>query len=224
MRSWRGPGGRRAATRRCDMSDKGPVLVIATRNAGKLREFRRLFAGLGGRVVGLAEAGITGEVKETGETLEQNARIKAAGYARMSSELVVADDSGLEVEALGGEPGVLSARYGGEGLSDDERVRYLLERMKRVPVGLRAARFRAVLGIAGAGVGPEPVTVGGVLEGAIAERPRGSNGFGYDPVFWLPERDRTVAELSPEEKDAMSHRGRAARLALPILRGLLRGS
>lgn len=224
MRSWRGPGGRWAAERGCDMSGEGPVLVIATRNAGKLREFRRLFAGLHGRLVGLAEAGIAGEVEETGETLEENARIKAAGYARMSGELVVADDSGLEVEALGGEPGVLSARYGGEGLSDDERVRFLLERMKGVSGRLRAARFRAVLAIAGPGAGLEPATVEGVLEGAIAERPRGNNGFGYDPVFWLPEQDRTVADLSPEEKDEISHRGRAARLALPILRGLLRGS
>jgi len=206
------------------MSGEGPALVIATRNAGKLREFRRLFAGLDGRVVGLAEAGIAGEVEETGETFEQNARIKAAGYAGMSGELVVADDSGLEVEALGGEPGVLSARYGGEGLSDGERVRFLLERMKGVAGRLRAARFRAVLAIAGPGVGPDPVTAEGVLEGAIADRPRGDNGFGYDPVFWLPERDRTVAELPPEEKDAISHRGRAARLALPILRGLLCGS
>ena len=205
------------------MSRQRPVLVVATRNAGKLREFRRLFADLGADIVGLEEAGIAGEVEETGETLEENARIKAAGYARMSGGLVLADDSGLEVDALDGAPGVRSARYGGERLSDDERARFLLGRMKGVTGGRRTARFRAVLAMAGPGAGPEPVTVEGVLEGAIADRPLGSNGFGYDPVFWLPERGRTVAELSPEEKDAISHRGRAARLALPILRELLAG-
>jgi len=206
------------------MSPQRPVLVIATRNTGKLREFRRLFASLDSDVVGLDEAGVAGEMEETGETFEENARIKAAGYARMSGGLVLADDSGLEVDALGGEPGVWSGRYGGEEVSDDERARLLLEKMRGVPRWRRAARFRAVLAIAGSGVGTEPVIVEGMLEGAIADRPLGSNGFGYDPVFWLPERAKTVAQLSPEEKDAVSHRGRAARLALPVLRRLLRGS
>ena len=207
-----------------DMNPQRPLLVIATRNPGKLREFRRLFESLDGDIVGLDEVGIADEVEETGETFEENARIKAVEYARMSGELVLADDSGLEVDALDGEPGVRSARYGGEGLSNDDRVHLLLERMKGVPGGRRTARFRAVLAIAGPGAGPELVTVEGVLEGAIAHQPLGSNGFSYDPVFRLEERGRTVAELSPEEKDAISHRGSAARLALPVLRGLLRGS
>ena len=206
------------------MNLQRPLLVIATRNLGKLSEFRRLFASLDGDIVGLDEVGIADEVEETGETFEENARIKAVEYARMSGELVLADDSGLEVDALGGEPGVRSARYGGEGLSDDERVQLLLEKMKDVPRRRRAARFRAVLAIARPGAGPKPVIVEGVLEGVITDQPLGGNGFGYDPVFWLPERGKTTAQLSPEEKDAISHRGRAARLALPVLRRLLRGS
>ena len=207
-----------------DMNPQRPLLVIATRNPGKLREFRRLFESLDGDIVGLNEVGTVDEVEETGETFEENARIKAVEYARMSGELVLADDSGLEVDALDGEPGVRSARYGGEGLSDDDRVQLLLKRMKGVPRRRRAARFRAVLAIAGPRTGLEPVIVEGVLEGEVACQPLGSNGFGYDPVFWLPERAMTTAQLSPEEKDAISHRGSAARLALPVLRGLLRGS
>ena len=199
------------------------ALVIATRNAGKLREFKRLFSSLDVDVVGLAEAGIAGEVEETGRTFEENARIKAAAYGRMWAGTLLADDSGLEVDALGGEPGVRSARYGGAGLSDEERVRFLLEKMKGVPEQRRSARFRSVLAIVGPGTGAEPVTVGGVLEGAIACQSLGSSGFGYDPVFWLPEQGRTVAQLSAEEKNEVSHRGRASRLALPVLRGLLRG-
>ncbi|NQU96981.1 MAG: RdgB/HAM1 family non-canonical purine NTP pyrophosphatase [Chloroflexi bacterium] len=199
------------------------ALVIATRNAGKLREFKRLFSSLDVDVVGLAEAGIAGEVEETGRTFEENACIKAVAYGRMWAGMLLADDSGLEVDALGGEPGVKSARYGDAGLSDEERVRFLLEKMKDVPGQRRTARFRSVLAIVGPGTGAEPVTVEGVLEGAIACQPLGSNGFGYDPVFWLPEQGRTVAQLSAEEKDEVSHRGRASRLALPVLRGLLRG-
>lgn len=200
-----------------------PALVIATRNAGKLREFKRLFSSLDVDVTGLDEAGIAGEVEETGRTFEENACIKAAAYGRMWAGTLLADDSGLEVDALGGEPGVRSARYGDAGFSDEERVRFLLEKMKGVPKQRRRARFRSVLAIVGPGTGAEPVTVEGVLEGAIACQSLGSNGFGYDPVFWLPEQGRTVAQLSAEEKDEVSHRGRASRLALPVLRGLLRG-
>jgi len=206
------------------MDAERPVLVVATRNEGKLSEFRRLLRGLDARIVGLTEAGVSGGVEEAGGTFEENARLKAAGYARMSGRLVLADDSGLEVDALRGEPGVRSARYGGEGLTDRERVPLLLEAMRGVQPGQRAARFRAVLAVAGPGVGREPLTFEGVLEGEIAERPLGGGGFGYDPVFWLPERGVTVAQLSPEEKDAVSHRGRAARLALPVLRRLLAAS
>ncbi len=205
------------------MGSQWSALVIATKNAGKLREFKRLFSSLGVDILGLDEARIAGEVEETGRTFEENACIKAVAHGRMWAGTLLADDSGLEVDALGGEPGVRSARYGGEGFSDEERVRFLLERMQGVPGQRRTARFRSVLAIVGPGTGAEPVTVEGVLEGAIACRALGSNGFGYDPVFWLPEQGRTVAQLSAEEKDEVSHRGRASRLALPVLRGLLRG-
>jgi len=203
------------------MTEERRTLVVATRNAGKLREFRRLLAGLDAGIVGLDEVGVVGDVEETGKTLAENARLKAEGYARLCGELVLADDSGLEVDALGGAPGVQSARYGGPGLSDRERARLLLDEMRGVPQSRRSARFRAVLSIAEEGAVPEPTMVEGVLEGVIARQPLGDRGFGYDPVFWVPDKGRTVAQLSPEEKDEISHRGRAARLAMPILRDLL---
>ena len=186
-------------------------LLIATRNPGKAREFQRLFAGLPFELVDLPAAGITVEVNETGKTFEENARLKAAGYSKASGLLTLADDSGLEVDALGGEPGVMSARHGGPGLSDEDRVRVLLHNMKDIPGWKRQARFMAVLALAGPGVPGGSLTAEGVVEGAVAHEPIGKNGFGYDPVFWLKRRAKTMAELTPEEKDAVSHRGQAAR-------------
>ena len=203
------------------MTNQRPTLIIATRNPGKLREFKRLLSGLEAELIDLDRAGVSDEVAETGATFEENACIKASAYSAMTESLVLADDSGLEVDALEGAPGVQSARFGGSGLTDRERADLLLERLGDVPGERRGARFRAVLAIAGPAVGPEPVTVEGRLEGAIARRPAGSSGFGYDPVFWLPDRGRMVAELLPAEKDEVSHRGRAARRALPVLRRLL---
>ena len=203
------------------MKNRRPTLIIATRNPGKLREFKRLLSDLEAELIDLDRAEVSEEVAETGATFEENARIKASAYAAMAKSLVLADDSGLEVDALEGAPGVQSARFGGSGLTDRERADLLLERLGDVPGERRGARFRAVLAIAGPAVGPEPVTVEGRLEGTIARRPAGSSGFGYDPVFWLPDRGRMVAELLPAEKDEVSHRGRAARRALPVLRRLL---
>ena len=202
------------------MGTEKKKLLLATRNPGKVRELARLLAGTPYELVSLAHARIAIEVQETGRTFEENARLKASGYSAAAGLLTLADDSGLEVAALDGQPGVMSARYGGHGLSDQDRVRVLLERMKTVPGWKRQARFRAVLALAGPGV-PGGVTVTeDVIEGAIAHEPIGANGFGYDPVFWLKDRAKTLAELSGEEKDAISHRGQAARKMAEVLRTL----
>ena len=196
-------------------------LVLATRNPGKVREFRRLLDGFDVDLVGLHETGVTVEVDETGSTFEDNAVLKAKAYAAATGELVIADDSGLEVDALGGQPGVMSARYGGPGLDDKGRVQKLLDELKDVRGWKRTARFRAVVAIAGAGVPGGVQTAEGVVEGAIAHEPIGKNGFGYDPVFWIASQAKTTAELSGEAKDSLSHRGAAVRKMLPILEKIL---
>lgn len=197
-------------------------LLLATRNPGKVREFRRLLKELDIQVIGLDEAGIRDDIEETGSTFEQNARLKAEGYSRLSGELTLADDSGLEVDALGGQPGVMSARYGGPGLNDAQRVTKLLEEMKDVRGWDRKARFKAVLALAGKDVPSGVVTEDGVIEGAIAHQPIGDGGFGYDPVFWIASLAKTSAELTGEQKDAISHRGAAMRKMLPRLREVLK--
>ena len=196
-------------------------LLIATRNEGKLREFRRLLSGLNVEMAGLGGTGVTLQVEETGSTFRENACLKAAAYSEASGLLTLADDSGLEVDALGGAPGVQSARYGGPGLSDAQRVGLLLDVMKDVPGWERTARFRAVLALAGPEVPGGMVTVEGVVEGAIAHQPIGLNGFGYDPVFWVPRLANTTAAIPAEQKDAVSHRGIAARRMAEVIRGLL---
>ena len=184
-------------------------LLVATRNSGKVREFTRLLSDFNFDVIGLVDLGIEVEIEETGTTFEENALIKARGYADISGELTLADDSGLVVDALDGEPGVMSARYGGKELNDGQRVELLLENMKEVPGWKRTARFIAVLALVGRDVPNGHLTSGGVLEGAITHEPIGHNGFGYDPVFWLTSHAKTAAELSGEGKDKLSHRGRA---------------
>ena len=191
------------------------ILLLATGNKGKAREYRSLLEGIPFRLMTPDEAGINLEVEETGTSFEENARLKATALAAASGLLTLADDSGLEVDALGGEPGVLSARYAGEGVSDEERVSYLLGKLKDVPDGKRTARFRCVIAIAA----PEKV-IGlceGDCRGVITGEPRGEHGFGYDPVFYLPELGRTMAELTPEEKNRVSHRAHAAARARELL-------
>lgn len=192
------------------------TLLIATNNAHKVAEFRRLLADADADLVTPNEAGVALEVPETGATFAENARIKARAFRDASGLPALADDSGVAVDALGGRPGVRSARYGGEGLDDAGRVRLLLSEMEGVPENERACRFHAVLAFA-APDGREE-TAEGVCEGRLARAPSGLNGFGYDPVFYLPEFGRTMAELEPDEKDAASHRGQAARRMLPLLR------
>ena len=186
-------------------------LLVATRNSGKVREFSRMLEDMSFDVVGLNDLGIDLEVEETGTTFEENAVLKARAYAEASGELTLTDDSGLVVDALDGEPGVLSARYGGEGLDDEGRVQLVLDKMKHLPGWERTARFVAVLALAGNGVPGGLATSEGVVEGAIMHQPIGENGFGYDPVFWLASYAKTTAQLAGSQKDEISHRGAALR-------------
>ena len=191
-------------------------LLIATHNPGKLIELTWLLGDVPFDLVSLADAGIHHQVDETGETFEQNAALKAETYARLSGLPTLADDSGLEVDALGREPGVRSSRYAGADASDDQRIAFLLQKLQNIPEQAWTARFRCVIAV----VWPlEPVRLyTGECLGRIVREPRGTNGFGYDPVFLLPERGKTMAELSAEEKNRVSHRSVAARKAAAALR------
>jgi len=191
-------------------------LLLATNNRGKARELKELLRELPFELVLPGELGITTEVDETGSSLEENARLKATVLAKESRLLALADDSGLEVDALGGEPGPLSARYAGEGASDKERVEFLLAKLKGVPREKRTARFRCVIAIAT----PEGKVelCFGECQGLITFGPSGEKGFGYDPVFYFPGLDKTMAELPLDVKNKVSHRGAAAREAVEYLR------
>lgn len=194
-------------------------LLIATHNPGKVREYRALLADLPLTLVGLDAVGITTELEETGSTFAENAILKAEGYAAQSGLWTWADDSGLEVDALDGRPGVYSARYGGPGLDDAGRVRFLLAQLEQAADRPRTARFRCVVALARP---PAPTqTTAGVLEGEIATSPRGEHGFGYDPVFYLPDRGMTLAEATPTLKNQISHRAQAAQAAKALLRAQL---
>jgi XTP/dITP diphosphohydrolase len=195
-----------------------PKLLLATTNRGKLREYYRLLKGLPFELVGPVDEGIDIAVDEKKKTFEENAQLKAVTYSRLSGLVTLADDSGLEVDALGGGPGIVSARFAGEQASDKDRIEYLLDRLKDVPWERRAARFRCVIAVAT----PEGETelCDGECQGLVAFEPKGENGFGYDPVFYLPEFDKTIAELSLETKNQVSHRGKAARKAYIILERL----
>ena len=190
-------------------------LLIATRNAGKLRELTTLLGDVPFDLVSLNDVGIDDEVEETGETFEENAALKAETYARLSGLPTLADDSGLEVDALDGEPGVRSARYAGEDASDADRIAFLLRKLENVPKDRWSARFRCVIALAWPG---EPTEFHpGACEGMIVPEGRGSNGFGYDPIFLVPQMNKTLAELDSDEKNEISHRSVAARSAASAL-------
>lgn len=197
-----------------------PTLVIATRNPGKLQEFRQLLAGLPFRIVSLDEIGIEIVVEETGDTFAANATLKAEHYHTACGELTLADDSGIEVDALNGRPGVRSARYARPGQTDEEGREHMLVEMADIPGWRRQARFRAVIAVVGPQTGRQVHLFEGTCEGAITHGAIGDNGFGYDPIFWLPGERRTMAELSAKEKDAISHRGVASRGAISYLKTL----
>ena len=180
--------------------------VIATRNAGKLREFRDLLVPLGSGILSLSDVSIEAEFEESGHSFSENARLKAIEYSRLTSLPVLADDSGLEVEALGGRPGIHSARYAGPGASDADRIRKLLGELSACG-GRRDARFVCALALAQDGLILGEAS--GECRGIITQEPRGTHGFGYDPVFYFPELGKTYAELSQAEKNLHSHRANA---------------
>lgn len=191
-------------------------LLIATRNDGKLREFAALLSDMPLRLRGLAEFPQTSDVEETGATFEENAALKAHAYAAQTGLWTLADDSGLEVDALGGAPGIFSARYAGEHASDAERTARLLSELAQTNDARRRARFVCAIAV----VHPATRTLDifkGVCEGHIAPEPRGDNGFGYDPVFIPEGYDATFGELTRETKDLLSHRARALRAARVFL-------
>jgi XTP/dITP diphosphohydrolase len=194
-------------------------LLIATHNRGKLIEYQELLAGLPLALATLDDVGIREDVEETGTTFAGNARLKALAHARSSGLLTLADDSGLEVDALGGEPGIYSRRYAGEGASDDQRNNFLLYKIKDVPAEARRARFRCAIAIAS----PDGETweTEGTVDGELLFAPRGTNGFGYDPIFFFPKLGLTMAELAPAEKNKISHRARAAEGAREILEKII---
>lgn len=196
--------------------------MIATHNRGKLIEYQAIFADLPLELVTLDEVGVRNDVAETGATFAENARAKAIAYARQTGLLTLADDSGLEVDALGGEPGVCSKRYAGENKSDAERIAFLLDKLRDVPAGKRRARFRCAIALAA----PDGTIweTDGTCEGEIAFEPRGTNGFGYDPIFQVAARGVRMAELSTAEKNRVSHRARAAEKARHILAAIIASS
>ena len=195
-------------------------LLVATRNPGKVNEYRDLLTDLPVEITWLQAEGIALEVEETGVSFEENALLKAATYARVSGLLTWSDDSGLEVDALGGWPGVASARHAGINATDAERTQILLQRLEGVPYERRTAVFRCVVALATPD-GQSSLTASGSCSGVITETLQGQGGFGYDPVFYVPKFRRTYAQLDPEEKNNLSHRGRAARKAKILLKRYL---
>jgi XTP/dITP diphosphohydrolase len=195
-----------------------PKLLLATFNPGKIREYRALLDGVGYEMTTLPEEGIAQVVTESGNTYEQNARLKATAYAKTSYLITLADDSGLEVDALNGEPGIKSARFAGKAATDADRVNALLVRLDGVPWERRTARFKCLIAIST----PEGQcqTCHGECPGIISLGPKGRNGFGYDPIFFLPEIGKTMAELPLEMKNQISHRARATQKARQILQRL----
>jgi XTP/dITP diphosphohydrolase len=191
-----------------------PRLLIATTNTGKQREYRELLRSLESELVFPGDLGIDLEVEEDGATYRENASKKALAFARVSDLPAMADDSGLEVDALGGEPGVRSSRYAGEGADDPKRRAFLLGKLRAVPAP-RAARFVCVIAVAL----PDGTVAfaEGECRGEIVPAERGANGFGYDPIFQLEGESRTMAEISAEEKNRISHRARAAQAAIPLI-------
>ena len=194
-------------------------IIFATSNQGKMREVRSILEEPGVVVLSMAEAGIHMEVEENGSSFLENAIIKARTIGQALGEIVLADDSGLEVDALGKEPGVYSSRYLGEDTPYAVKNRQIIERLRDVPEAERTARFVCVI----AAVLPdgETITRRGTIEGKIGYEARGENGFGYDPIFYLPDMSKTTAELPPEEKNAVSHRGKALRAMKEALREVL---
>ena len=195
-------------------------IFIATNNKGKAKDFEALFHPLGIEVKTLADLPEAIDVEETGVTFEENAILKAEEIAKRFNTFVIADDSGLEVDALNGEPGVYSARYAGEAKDDEANIDKVLTQLENVPTQERTARFRCVLAVAAPGI--ETVTIDGSCEGLITTERIGTEGFGYDPIFYVPKYERTMAQMTAEEKGKISHRGQAIKKLRPQLAPLLK--
>lgn len=193
-------------------------IIFATGNEGKMKEVRMILADTGYEILSLKDAGISADIVEDGSTFEENAAIKATAISKLpeaEGAVVLADDSGLEIDYLNKEPGIYSARYMGEDTSYDIKNKALIDRLEGVPDEKRTARF--VCAIAAAFPDGRVETRRGTIEGRIGYEPAGENGFGYDPIFYVPEFSCTTAELSPEEKNKVSHRGNALRLIKEVL-------
>jgi XTP/dITP diphosphohydrolase len=186
-------------------------IVLASNNAGKIREFNTLFTDLNRTIRPQKDFNIA-SVEETGLSFVENALLKAREAAKISGLPALADDSGIEVDALKGAPGIYSARFAGENASDDENSQLLLDKLTGVETAARTARFHCVLVYLRHATDPVPIICQGVWQGSILEARQGNNGFGYDPIFYVPEHDCSAAELSSEQKNALSHRGKALRL------------
>jgi len=197
-------------------------VIIATKNAGKAREFEHIFASRGIVVRTLLDFPEIPEVEETGTTFEENAILKAEAVSQALNKMVIGDDSGLMVDALEGRPGIYSARYAGEPKNDQNNTDKVLSELQGVPEEKRSARFYCALAVAIPG--QETRTVSGSCEGRILEERRGTNGFGYDPVFYVPEKGVAMAELSADEKNSISHRANALKKLDVILDSILKSA
>lgn len=190
-------------------------MIFATGNENKMKEIREILGALPLEILSMKEAGVSADIVEDGKIFEENALIKARAICKLAGEMVLADDSGLEIDYLNKEPGIYSARYMGEDTSYHIKNKSLIERLEGVPDEKRTARF--VCAIAAVFPDGKELVVRGTVEGIIGYEEKGENGFGYDPIFYLPERGCTTAELPPEEKNSISHRGNALRLMKELL-------
>ncbi|MDP4093914.1 MAG: XTP/dITP diphosphatase [Bacillota bacterium] len=190
--------------------------IAATKNKGKLKEIEEILSDLPFEVISMETVGIQDDIEENGSTFEENAMIKAKAVFDITGETVMADDSGLEVDFLNGAPGIYSARFAGEGASDQDKNNKLLDMLRDVPFEKRSARFVCAIAV----ILPDGTsfTVRGICEGYIGYKPEGKNGFGYDPLFYMPEYGMTTAQMEPEEKHRISHRGKALRMMVERLK------
>ncbi|NSW90859.1 MAG: XTP/dITP diphosphatase [Firmicutes bacterium] len=191
-------------------------LIVATKNKGKYQEIKEILADIPFNVISMGELNLDIDIEETGKTFEENALIKARKVCKLTGEIVIADDSGLEVDYLDGAPGIYSSRFGGENATDEEKNRKLLKMLEGVPFEKRKARFVCAIAV----VYPEGkhFIVKGICDGYIGFKPEGNNGFGYDPLFYLPEYGMTTAQMEPKEKHKVSHRGKALKLMVEEFR------
>lgn len=212
--------GLRKKKRRVEEHTMGQKIIFATGNEEKMKEIRMILGELGGEIQSMKEAGVEADIVEDGLSFEENAVIKAKAVMKLTGSLCLADDSGLEIDYLGGEPGIYSARYLGEDTSYRVKNQKLIDRLQGVPDEKRTARF--VCAIAAALPDGRVLTTRGTIEGIIGYEERGDGGFGYDPIFYLPEYGCSTAELSPEKKNELSHRGKALRAMKEELEKVLR--